>query len=287
MLELIDAASAMGMDIFTIDDGWQQEYGENAVNLTAFPGGLQPIIDAVKSKGMRLGLWIPWRPSGKSTQGYREHPEWAAQRSAKEKPKTTGTAAGEKAVMCMATAFRDAAADRINDAIERFHLAYVKLDITTIFNAYGEAPGCWAKGHDHGNWAESLNMIYEGIAHMTAKIYEKHPDVLLDLTFELWGQKHVIDAGLLAAGDLDWMSNVDDRQPDRRVRSGPAITVSACRVHARGEHADRQYPWRTAHDPGEFRDGDRLGATAARRLAQTQRSRQPVVPRKDLPGSKT
>ncbi len=40
--------------------------------------------------------------------------------------------------------------------------------------------------------------------------------MLLDLTFELWGQeKHaIIDAGLLAAGDLDWMSNVEDRQPD-------------------------------------------------------------------------
>ena len=103
---------------------------------------------------------------------------------------------------------------RINDAIERFHLAYVKLDLTTIFNAYGEAPGCWAKGHYHDSWAESLNMIYEGISHVTSKVYEKHPDVLLDLTFELWGQKHVIDAGLLAAGDLDWMSNVNDAQPD-------------------------------------------------------------------------
>ena len=90
----------------------------------------------------------------------------------------------------------------------------MKLDLTTIFNAYGEAPGCWAKGHYHGDWAESLNMIYEGISHVTSKVYEKHPDVLLDLTFELWGQKHVIDAGLLAAGDLDWMSNVSDAQPD-------------------------------------------------------------------------
>ena len=36
-LDLIDAAGAMGMDVFTIDDGWQQDYGENAVNLTAFP----------------------------------------------------------------------------------------------------------------------------------------------------------------------------------------------------------------------------------------------------------
>jgi alpha-galactosidase len=45
-------------------------------------------------------------------------------------------------------------------------------------------------------------------------VYAKHPDVLLDLTFELWGQKHIIDGGLLAAGDLDWLSNVDDTKPD-------------------------------------------------------------------------
>ena len=127
--------------------------------------------------------------------------------------------------MCLASPFQDAAADRVNDAIERFHLAYVKLDLTTIFNAYGEAPGCWAKGHYHGDWAESLNMIYEGISYVTSKVYEKHPDVLLDLTFELWGQKHVIDAGLLAAGDLDWMSNVKDASP---IPQGPCKPGPCC-----------------------------------------------------------
>ena len=230
-LELIEAAGAMGMDVFTIDDGWQQEYGENAVNLTAFPGGLQPILDAVEAKGMRLGLWIPIAAIGTGTATYREHPEWASQ-DRDGKVKTTGTMAGLKAVMCMASAYRESAADRIIDAIERFRLAYVKLDLTTIFNAYGEAPGCWAKGHDHGNWAESMNRIYEGISYVTGKIYQKHPEVLLDLTFELWGQKHIIDAGLLAAGDLDWMSNVDDRQPDsagpiqaRQLLYGRAATM--------------------------------------------------------------
>jgi alpha-galactosidase len=212
-LELIDAAGAMGMDIFTIDDGWQQDYGENGVNLTAFPGGLEPILKAVEQKGMRLGLWIPIAAIGTNTEVYRKHPEWASQ-DLEGKTKFTGTMAGQKAVMCMASAYRQAAADRISDAIERFRVAYVKLDLTTIFNAYGEAPGCWAKGHDHATWAESLGRIYEGIGETTAAVYRKHPDVLLDLTFELWGQKHIIDAGLLAAGDLDWMSNVDDRQPD-------------------------------------------------------------------------
>ncbi len=212
-LELIDAAGAMGMDIFTIDDGWQKEYGENAVNTAAFPGGLQPILDAVEARGMRLGLWIPMAAIGTSTAVYLQHPEWAALDQTGE-PKITGTAAGPKAVMCMASAYRDTVADRVNDAIERFRLAYVKLDLTTIFNAYGEAPGCWATNHYHSDWAESLNRIYEGISYVTHKIYQKHPDVLLDLTFELWGQKHIIDAGLLAAGDLDWMSNVSDGQTD-------------------------------------------------------------------------
>ncbi len=212
-LQLIDIAGFMGMDIFTIDDGWQKEYGENAVDPTAFPGGLDVIQKAVEAKGMRLGLWIPLAAIGQKTADYVNHPDWAALDQS-GKPKFTSTMAGSKVVMCLASPFQDAAADRVNDAIERFHLAYVKLDLTTIFNAYGEAPGCWAKGHYHGDWAESLNMIYEGISHVTSKVYEKHPDVLLDLTFELWGQKHVIDAGLLAAGDLDWMSNVNDAQPD-------------------------------------------------------------------------
>ena len=212
-MELIEAAGAVGMDIFTVDDGWQQEYGQNTVNLAAFPGGLEPILSDIESRGMRLGLWIPMAAIGTDTAVYREHPEWAAL-DQDGKPKFTATAAGTKAVMCMASAYRETAAARIIDAIEKFRLAYVKLDLTTIFNAYGEAPGCWAHGHYHEDWAESLNRIYEGISYVTGKIYEKHPDVLLDLTFELWGQKHIVDAGLLAAGDLDWMSNVDDRQPD-------------------------------------------------------------------------
>ena len=274
VIELIDAASAMGMDIFTIDDGWQQDYGENIVNLTAFPGGLQPIIDVVKAKGMRLGLWIPMAAIGQSTAVHREHPEWAAL-DQQGKPKITGTAAGEKAVMCMASAFRDSAADRINDAIERFHLAYVKLDLTTVFNAYGEAPGCWAKGHYHGNWAESLNLIYEGIAYVTGKIYARHPEVLLDLTFELWGQKHIIDAGLLAAGDLDWLSNVDDKQPQsagplqarqllyQRAASMPVESMLIGNLH--GEQATIQERFATAIGSAPLLLGDLRKLSAADR----------------------
>jgi alpha-galactosidase len=211
-LDLIAAAGRMGMDVFTIDDGWQTDYGDNAINLKLFPNGLDEIQAAVEEAGMRLGLWAPLAAISTNIAVYREHPEWICV-DRNGKPKFTGTMAGSQAVMCLATPYREAAAKRISNLIGRYHLAYVKIDLTTVFNAYGESPGCYAHGHDHRTWAESLTRIYEGIHYVTEHIYRDHPDVLLDLTFELWGQKHIIDYGLLAAGDLDWLSNVDDGRP--------------------------------------------------------------------------
>ena len=62
-LELVEAAGAMGMDIFTIDDGWQQEYGENTVNLAAFPGGLEPILARWTNAACGWACGFRWRRS--------------------------------------------------------------------------------------------------------------------------------------------------------------------------------------------------------------------------------
>jgi alpha-galactosidase len=112
--------------------------------------------------------------------------------------------------MCLASPYRDAALQRLNDLIERYHPRYIKLDLTTVFNAYGEQPGCNAQGHYHRTWAESLARIYEGLEYIGHRVYEQHPEVIVDYTFELWGEKHLIDAALLQCADVDWLSNVSD-----------------------------------------------------------------------------
>ena len=58
-LQLIDVAGTMGMDIFTIDDGWQQEYGENTVDPKAFPGGLDAIRECRGSQRHAPGIMDP------------------------------------------------------------------------------------------------------------------------------------------------------------------------------------------------------------------------------------
>jgi alpha-galactosidase len=87
-------------------------------------------------------------------------------------------------------------------------------------------------------------MIYEGIAYITHRVYARYPEALLDITFEVWGEKHLIDAGLLAAGDLDWLCNVDDSHRDsagprqarqllyQRAASMPAESMLIGNLHA-------------------------------------------------------
>ena len=198
-LDLIAAAGRMGMDVFTIDDGWQADYGDNAINRKLFPNGLDEIQAAVEQRGCAWACGCPSPPSARIPRSIENTPSGSA-KTCTESPSSRGPWTGSQAVMCLATPYREVAAKRISDLIGRYHLAYVKVDLTTVFNAYGESPGCYAQGHDHRSWAESLERIYEGIQYVTDHIYRDHPDVLLDLTFELWGQKHMIDYGLAGRG---------------------------------------------------------------------------------------
>lgn len=214
---LIPIAAKMGLDIFTIDTGWSDDYASNEPSKTKFPEGLDGVRQELDSQGMRLGMWVPLAVVSADSQVYREHPDWVM-RDYTGAEKTADFPGKNDRVMCLDSPYRAAAARRLNDLIDHFHPAYLKIDLTTVFNAYGEAPGCHAPGHYHSDWAQSLAGIYQGIQAVTNEIYAAHPDLILDLTFELWGQKHIIDYGLLAAGDLDWMSNVDDHS---QISAGP------------------------------------------------------------------
>jgi alpha-galactosidase len=210
---LAPVARQMGIDIFTIDDGWQTEYGANDVDTGRFPGGFSGIHDILSKNNLKLGLWVPLAAVSTNAPPYKDHPEWVC-RDSKGNPKFTGTASGQRAVMCLGSAYRDAALKRLEDLISRYHPTYIKVDLTTVFNTYGEQPGCYAKGHFHQDWAESLADIYGGLEYIGQKLYQSHPEVLVDYTFELWGEKHLIDAALIENADLDWLSNVADGSAD-------------------------------------------------------------------------
>lgn len=56
IMDLAKAAAAAGMKEFVIDDGWEDNYGDWGIDKTKFPNGLKPVIDYIKSLGMKPGL---------------------------------------------------------------------------------------------------------------------------------------------------------------------------------------------------------------------------------------
>ncbi|GAA2934447.1 hypothetical protein GCM10010458_17360 [Microbacterium luteolum] len=64
LLPLIDAAAAAGVDIFCIDAGWYADgswwdsVGEWRPAARRFPGGIEEVIDRIRSHGMVAGLWL-------------------------------------------------------------------------------------------------------------------------------------------------------------------------------------------------------------------------------------
>lgn len=212
--QLIDVERAVaqaGFGLFVIDDGWEKMRGDNAVNTALFPNGLAPIEKLAAQLGMQFGLWSPMAVADPHAPVVTEHPEWVCH---DENGKVRLMAGMVQ--MNLASPFRDNALERLSDLIQHYGLRYVKLDLTTAFNTYGEMPGCYGPGGEHASTRADHEVTardYEALAYIAQELHRRFPRLLIDYSFEMWGGKHLIDYGLLRDADMDWMSNVADRVP--------------------------------------------------------------------------
>ena len=77
--EQIDVAHALGAELFIVDAGWWDIYGEWTPSPTRFPHGLAPIADYIHKNGMLFGLYNEvqgGRGDWTHSAMYKEHPNW-------------------------------------------------------------------------------------------------------------------------------------------------------------------------------------------------------------------
>ncbi|MBN2176698.1 MAG: alpha-galactosidase [Demequinaceae bacterium] len=82
---LADAAADVGAERFVLDDGWfRGRRGDDAglgdwfVDEGVYPGGLRPLADYVRGKGLEFGLWVEPEMVNPDSDLARAHPEWIA-----------------------------------------------------------------------------------------------------------------------------------------------------------------------------------------------------------------
>ena len=78
-----DAAAALGIERFVLDDGWfgirdddTGGLGDWHIDTRKYPDGLKPLIDHVKAQGMEFGLWVEPEMVNENSDLYRAHPDW-------------------------------------------------------------------------------------------------------------------------------------------------------------------------------------------------------------------
>ncbi len=207
MKDVIAKANADGLSLITLDDGWELRYGDNDVDTTKFPAGLEPIFAQADALGLKHGLWAPLALIDTKARDFVQHPEWACREQDGSLRISNG---GSGVVMSLASPYKFTAIERIADLVRRYRLSYIKLDLTTMFNTYGEEPGCFEKRDEYKTPQESNTRIYEALNLIADRLHQRFPDLRIDYSFELWGEKHLIDYGLLRVADLDWISNIHD-----------------------------------------------------------------------------
>lgn len=80
---LADAAAAIGVERFVLDDGWfrnrsddHRALGDWTPDTVKYPHGLKPLIDHVCALGMEFGLWVEPEMVNPDSDLYRAHPDW-------------------------------------------------------------------------------------------------------------------------------------------------------------------------------------------------------------------
>lgn len=76
LIEEIRRAAELNVDIFVLDDGWEQAQGDWTPNRERLPNGLAPIKQELDKHGIKMGLWFSPMGIDRTTDRFKAHPEW-------------------------------------------------------------------------------------------------------------------------------------------------------------------------------------------------------------------
>ena len=201
ILDLADKAHEIGFDYFLIDDGWFTPGWNEDEN--KFPSGLKKVSAAIHIKGMKFGLWFNLGSAYGSPSGHDKH-------LAKnlEGTRCHGLLQNDK-LICLASGYRKLVADRLVRLAAEYNVDYFKLDFTTTRCVYGFASvGCTSTEHEfHRNWSDSVIGMYEGMKYVKERIQKEKPGIIVDFTFESFGDQCLPDISSIQFSDLHHVSN--------------------------------------------------------------------------------
>ncbi len=206
ILQEIDVAHAMGIDVFVLDTGWYEKTGDWEVSRQRFPRGLAPLRARLDQYGMKLGLWFNPTAAALTSRMYRDQRRSVMLRDGREGQPHEIWETEASQTMCLVSRYSDAFADKLIQVARETGARYFKWD------AIGQY-GCDSGGHDHGSpstppaerAASYAFLLPRYMAAIVEKVTAAVPDAIID--FDITEGGRAVGLGFLSAGKYFLINN--------------------------------------------------------------------------------
>jgi alpha-galactosidase len=206
VLEEIDVAHRMGIDVYVIDTGWYEKTGDWKVSVKRFPDGLKEVKAKLDGYGMKLGLWFNPNAAAVSSRMFLDHRDCVKTRDGKEDGPYPVWETENSFSMCLVSRYRDAFADELIRISKELGVTYFKWD------AIGQY-GCNDPRHFHGDAANSAREREENFAFQVGpsmsaivdKLGSACPEAIVD--FDITEGGRAVGLGFLASGKYFLINN--------------------------------------------------------------------------------
>nr|WP_315232503.1 alpha-galactosidase [uncultured Albidiferax sp.] len=211
VMALADAAAAVGVERFVLDDGWFHRRHHDRAGLgdwwpdsDKFPQGLGPLVQHVNGLGMEFGLWVEPEMINPDSDLQRQHPDWALQIAGR--PLIT---ARNQLVLDIS---RPEAADylfgKIDALLAAHPIRYLKWDLNRDLTTAALAGGLGSAGY-----RAQVLAVYA----LLARLRTAHPEVEIESCSGGGGR---IDFGVLRHTHRVWASDCIDALSRVQIQHG-------------------------------------------------------------------
>lgn len=206
ILQEVDIAHRMGIDVFVLDTGWYEKTGDWTVSTKRFPDGLKEVKARLDSYGMKLGLWFGPTTAAVSSRFVREHPEWRMSWDQKVNEPQEVWETEKSYQMCMVSGYSDAFADELIRLAKEVGVTYFKWD------AIGQY-GCNDPHHNHGGESSTPQersdsygfQLVQSMSRVADKVAAAVPGAIVD--FDVTEGGRAMGLGFLSSGKYFLINN--------------------------------------------------------------------------------
>jgi alpha-galactosidase len=209
LAELADAAAAIGVERYVLDDGWfggrrndHAGLGDWTVSPEVWPHGLHPLVDKVTGLGMEFGLWFEPEMINLDSATAREHPDWIMSTGDRMPVESRHQQVINLGIPECYAYIRDA----ISDILAEYKISYIKWDHNRDLIDAGTAPDGRPGVH------EQTLAFYRLIDEIKAG----HPGLEIE-SCSSGGAR--VDLGVLERTDRIWVSDcIDPLERQQMIR---------------------------------------------------------------------